>query len=167
MSAMRYAIADSPVGTLLLARDEDGIREIRFPKGRNLDIPEAWSKSERALADVRKQLREYFEGKRREFDVPLAPAGTEFQRSVWSVLEEIPFGQTISYIDIANRLGNAGAVRAVGAANGANPIPIIIPCHRVIGADGSLTGYGGGLDKKRWLLEHEGVTVARQMVLFR
>ncbi|MEP6769217.1 MAG: methylated-DNA--[protein]-cysteine S-methyltransferase [Acidobacteriota bacterium] len=106
--------------------------------------------------DVRRQLAEYFEGQRTSFDLPLAPAGTVFQRRVWEELVRIPFGERLTYGELARRLGRPAAFRAVGAANGANPIAIVIPCHRVVGSDGSLTGYGGGLPLKRWLLDHEG-----------
>lgn len=106
---------------------------------------------------ARRQLAEYFAGLRHDFDLLLSPSGTEFQRAVWAALETIPFGATCCYSDIAERIGRPRAVRAVGAANGKNPIAIVVPCHRVIGRDGSLTGYGGGLDRKQWLLEHEGV----------
>ena len=106
---------------------------------------------------ARRQLAEYFAGLRRDFDLTLSPSGTVFQREVWAALEAIPFGATCCYSDIAERIGRPRAVRAVGAANGKNPIAIVVPCHRMIGRDGSLTGYGGGLDRKRWLLEHEGV----------
>lgn len=102
------------------------------------------------------QLDEYFQAKREKFDLPLSVSGTPFQQDVWSALQQIPFGQTVSYSQIANRIGRPRAVRAVGAANGANPIPIVIPCHRVIGANGSLTGFGGGLPNKELLLELEG-----------
>jgi methylated-DNA-[protein]-cysteine S-methyltransferase len=163
---MNYTIHDSPVGALLLARDEAGLREIRFDKGSGFDIPDEWRRNDRALSDVRRQLREYFAGRRTEFDLALAPKGTEFQQSVWQRLLTIPFGATVSYLDIAKQLGKPGSIRAVGAANGANPIPIIIPCHRVIGSDGSLTGYGGGLENKRLLLKHEGVEVDEQVGLF-
>jgi methylated-DNA-[protein]-cysteine S-methyltransferase len=109
------------------------------------------------LDAARTQLDEYFAGARLEFDLPLDAQGTPFQRRVWTALAEIPFGQTISYAELARRVGDVKAVRAVGAANGRNPIPIIVPCHRVIGANGSLVGFGGGLERKQWLLEHEGV----------
>ena len=109
-----------------------------------------------AFAAVRRQLDAYFGGTLRRFDIPLAPRGTEFQLAVWEALTHIPYGETITYSDLAIRIGNPAAVRAVGAANGANPIPIVVPCHRVIGADGSLTGFGGGLPAKRALLELEG-----------
>jgi len=163
---VRYTIIESPVGPLLLAKDEEGVRQIRFHEGDRFEVPVDWTRSDRALTDVVRQLDQYFNNKRTSFDIPLAPEGTSFQKSVWTALLDIPFGRTVSYQDIANRLGRPGSVRAVGAANGANPIPIIIPCHRVIGSDGSLTGYGGGLDNKRWLLDHEGIQVEGQMGLF-
>jgi methylated-DNA-[protein]-cysteine S-methyltransferase len=112
--------------------------------------------SDTMLRETRKQLTAYFAGKLRTFDLPLAPNGTEFQRKVWTALTKIPYGTTTSYAAIARSIQSAAAIRAVGAANGRNPIPIIVPCHRVIGSDGSLTGFGGGLDRKRWLLHHEG-----------
>jgi methylated-DNA-[protein]-cysteine S-methyltransferase len=108
------------------------------------------------LAQARQQLTEYFAGSRTTFDLPLDPSGTEFQRRVWDSLRTIPYGTTTSYGAIARRLGDPHATRAVGAANGQNPIPIVVPCHRVVGAKGELTGFGGGIDRKRWLLEHEG-----------
>lgn len=108
-----------------------------------------------AVAEAAAQLRAYFAGQLQEFDLPLAPAGTEFQLSVWNLLRAIPFGQTTTYGAIAHAIGRPDAVRAVGAANGANPLPVVVPCHRVIGKSGSLTGFGGGLPVKRWLLDHE------------
>jgi methylated-DNA-[protein]-cysteine S-methyltransferase len=111
----------------------------------------------RGLLDrVEAQLNEYFAGKRTTFDLPLEPSGTDFQLSVWKLLRKIPYGVTTSYGELARRLGDPKATRAVGAANGANPIPIIVPCHRVVGSKGELTGFGGGIERKRWLLEHEG-----------
>ena len=112
------------------------------------------------LARARQQLSEYLARTRTSFDLPLAPSGTAFQRRVWDALRAIPYGTTTSYGELARRLGDASATRAVGAANGKNPIPIIVPCHRVVGSRGELTGFGGGLDRKRWLLEHEGVALA-------
>lgn len=116
----------------------------------------AWEAGEDpVLAEAERQLRAYFAGRLKGFDLPLAPAGTEFQRAVWTVLCDIPYGETWAYRDVAARIGRPAAVRAVGAANGANPIAIVVPCHRVIGANGTLVGYGGGLPAKTWLLAHE------------
>ena len=112
------------------------------------------------LARTREQLNEYFARTRTTFDLPLAPAGSAFERRVWDALRAIPYGSTVSYGELARRLGDPRATRAVGAANGKNAIPIIVPCHRVVGARGELTGFGGGLDRKRWLLEHEGAALA-------
>ena len=147
----------SPVGTLLLAADSDGIRHIRFERERHAIRREGdWQRDPGRLAFVREQLEQYFAGERREFDLPLAPRGSEFQLRVWNELRAIPYGRTVSYSHVAMRIGDLEAVRAVGAANGRNPLPIVVPCHRVIGADGSLVGFGGGLPRKRWLLAHEG-----------
>lgn len=147
---------DSPIGTLRLGADEEGLRHIVFPTGsRTFDTPEHWQPAPDAFNQVRKQLDEYFEGARRTFSVPLAPLGTPFQQSVWQALLTIGYATTCSYGDIAKTLGKPNASRAVGAANGANPIPIIVPCHRVIGATGKLTGFGGGIPTKQWLLSHE------------
>ena len=147
---------DSPVGALVLLASERGLCGLFF--GHRIDTGDlpGGGGSHEILQIAKRQLAEYFAGRRQEFDLPLDAAGTEFQRAVWAQLSAIPFGETRSYIGIAKLLGKAGAVRAVGLANGANPISIIVPCHRVIGADGSLTGFGGGLDIKRRLLEHEG-----------
>ena len=154
----------SPIGPLLVVVDPQGaLVRIDFPNGATRDQVAAdlarrgiaLADSEEKTAAVRRQLDEYFAGDRRSFDLPLAPEGTEFQRRVWRELCEIPYGETTSYGDLACRLGRPGASRAVGRANATNPIPIVIPCHRVIGADGSLTGFGGGLDLKRRLLELE------------
>lgn len=147
---------ESPIGKLTLARDDEGLRHIIFPSGsRAFEAPDDWRLRADAFDDIRCQLDEYFEGKRREFSVPLAPKGTLFQHSVWSALCTIGYADTCSYGDIASHIGKPKASRAVGAANGANPLPIIIPCHRVIGASGKLTGFGGGLPTKDWLLSHE------------
>ena len=147
---------ESPIGRLTLARDDDGLRHIVFPSGsRTFEAPEHWQPKSDAFDDIRRQLDEYFDGRRQEFSVPLAPKGTPFQKSVWNALCTIAYSDTCSYGDIANHIGKPKASRAVGAANGANPIPIVIPCHRVIGASGKLTGFGGGLLTKEWLLSHE------------
>lgn len=140
---------DSPVGPLTIVVEEGALTKLHFGAlSGTLSSPRE--------EDVALQLREYFGGARRAFDVAIAPRGTEFQRAVWNELTRIPFGETVSYRDIADRLGKRGAERAVGAANGANPVAIVIPCHRVIGSNRSLTGYGGGIAAKQWLLAHEG-----------
>lgn len=149
---------DSPVGPLFIAADDDGLRAIEFSENRHpIKRKDDWRDGDNAmLRHARKQLDEYFAGKRRTFDLPLSPAGTEFQRNVWTTLATIPYGETISYAQLASRVGKPSAMRAVGAANGRNPLPIVLPCHRVIGADGSLTGFGGGLPTKQFLLKLEG-----------
>lgn len=153
---MYYCYFDTPIGELLLAGEEDALTLIGFPKGSMRRDPESdWIFNEQPFAEVRRQLAEYFAGERKEFDLPLALHGTEFQISVLEALQEIPYGETTSYGVIAKRIGRPKAVRAVGAANGRNPIPIIVPCHRVIGSSGSLTGFGGGLDTKEALLRLE------------
>jgi methylated-DNA-[protein]-cysteine S-methyltransferase len=151
-----HRVIDTPIGPLTLVASNDALREVRFPNGRPIgpdDGPEA--PDHPVLADVARQLREYFAGERTEFDVPLDPQGSAFQRAAWRGLTAIPYGETVSYGEQARRLGHDGKARAIGAANGANPIPVILPCHRVIGSDGSLTGFGGGLETKAWLLHHE------------
>jgi len=153
---MVYTFIDSPLGILLLAGSRHALKVIGFSRGDKARSPDpSWQRDDAAFSLAKRQLDEYFAGVRRDFDVPLAPDGTDFQRAVWHALTGIPYGETCSYQDIAVRIDQPKALRAVGAANGANPIPIIIPCHRVIGADGSLTGFGGGLDSKRWLLDLE------------
>ncbi|HVQ12847.1 MAG TPA: methylated-DNA--[protein]-cysteine S-methyltransferase [Vicinamibacterales bacterium] len=149
---MHYRYLDTPIGRLLLARDDIGLRLIRFegPAEAGPHVPH-----DNLFEDVVAQLMEYFAGTRRQFDLPLAPAGTPFQQRVWAALLDIPYGHTISYGELASRIGQKSASRAVGLANGSNPLPIVIPCHRVIGANGKLTGYGGGLPIKERLLAHE------------
>jgi methylated-DNA-[protein]-cysteine S-methyltransferase len=152
---MLYDVVDSPIRDLLLIGDGEALHGVWM-----LDHPfrgrDGWTRDPEALAPVARELREYFAGERTTFDVPLAfDRGTEFQQSVWRALTEIPYGETISYGELARRIGRPDRARAVGAANGQNPIPVIVPCHRVIGADGSLVGFGGGLDRKRTLLELE------------
>lgn len=154
---MQYRRLESPVGSLLLAGDDRGVRCLMFARGRSAAEPAAdWEPDRGSLKEPVRQLAAYFAGKLREFDLPLAPEGTPFQQRVWRALRGIPYGETTSYGEIARRLGKPEAVRAVGLANGANPIAIIIPCHRVIGSHGSLTGYGGGLAIKQALLALEG-----------
>ena len=153
---MKYCYVDSPIGDLLLAGDESGLCLVGFPEGAMRREPEPdWTYDESPFATVREQLREYFAGKRKAFDLPLKLTGTEFQVRVLEELQRIPYGETTSYSDIAERIGRPKAMRAVGAANGRNPIPIIIPCHRVIGRGGDLTGFGGGLETKAALLRLE------------
>lgn len=153
---MYYCYLETPIGELLLAGDHDGLSMIGFPKGSMRREPEAdWIFNEKQLAEARRQLREYFTGERREFDLPVRLSGTEFQVSVLQALQQIPYGETVSYGEIARRIGRPRAVRAVGAANGRNPVPIVVPCHRVIGSTGDLTGFGGGLDTKEALLRLE------------
>jgi methylated-DNA-[protein]-cysteine S-methyltransferase len=156
MAALSYTQIDSPIGPLLLAGDADGLHELWFVEGRRKKQPNPdWKENATPFAAAIKQLREYFAGKRETFDLPLILDGTPFQLSVWRNLQAIPYGKTVSYLDLAKKIGNPKAVRAVGLANGSNPIPIIVPCHRVIGSDGSLTGFGGGLPTKQKLLALE------------
>jgi methylated-DNA-[protein]-cysteine S-methyltransferase len=152
MTYTYFTIHPSPVGPLLMTTDGMHLTGVLF------DAPEPhveWKRGHPVLDDAGRQLAEYFDGERRDFDLALAPTGTDFQRSVWEALRGIPYGQTISYGELARRVGNPKASRAVGLANGRNPIVVIVPCHRVIGANGTLTGYGGGLDRKRLLLDLE------------
>lgn len=156
VSAVFHTTFESPVGPLLLAGDSDALRLVSFESSKRASSPQAdWKQDKAPFAEVIRQLQAYFCGELREFDVPLALEGTEFQRRVWNALRVIPYGETISYLQLAERIGNPKAVRAVGLANRGNPIPIIVPCHRVIGSDGSLTGFGGGLSIKKKLLELE------------
>ena len=154
--ATRYAILPSPIGDLLLTADAAGLTGLYMTPHK--DRPEKtakWVHDDRALAPAISQMKAYFAGELTEFHLALAPVGTNFQLRVWRALLAIPYGETTTYGALAKQLGNANASRAVGLANGQNPISIIVPCHRVVGADGSLTGYGGGLDRKRVLLDHE------------
>ena len=153
---MYYCYLDTPIGDLLLAGDDDALSLVGFPQGSMRHDPDPdWKYNEKPFAAAREQLQEYFAGSRKNFDLPLHLSGTEFQVQVLEELQRIPYGETTSYGDIAQRIGRPKAVRAVGAANGRNPIPIIIPCHRVIGSSGHLTGFGGGLDTKEALLRLE------------
>lgn len=156
MQEIRYTFIDSPIGRLLLAGNGRALSQLGFPSGKGAITPRPeWRPSDEIFGDVKGQLQAYFDGTLREFDLPLNPQGTSFQRMVWRELTRIPFGATISYGELARRVDNPAASRAVGAANGRNPIPIIIPCHRVVGANGSLTGFGGGIETKKWLLASE------------
>ncbi len=155
-SSRSYWIWPSPVGDLLLVHDGKGLCRLQFQDGAHpLDIDENWKKQRSLLKDVITQLEEYFAGRLQRFTIPLSLEGTAFQRSVWRALKTIPYGKTVSYGAISNKIGNPKASRAVGAANGQNPVSIIVPCHRVIGANGKLVGYGGGLPIKSALLELE------------
>jgi methylated-DNA-[protein]-cysteine S-methyltransferase len=149
---MFWTVLDSPIDPLLLVGDETGLRELQMEPHQP---PTDAVRDDEALASVAAQLRDYFAGRRTGFDLPLSPHGTAFQQKVWLALRDIPYGRTTTYGQIAVDLGQPTASRAVGLANGRNPIAVIVPCHRVIGANGSLTGFGGGLPRKRWLLEHE------------
>ena len=155
-----YAVTASPVGDLLVVGDGEAVTGIGF-LGRAAPRP-GWRADDAPVAAALDQLAAYFAGERRDFDLPLAPAGTAFQQRVWDALVAIPYGVTTTYGELADRIGHAGSARAVGAANGANPLAIVVPCHRVVGADGTLTGYAGGLDAKATLLALEGVTGSRR-----
>jgi methylated-DNA-[protein]-cysteine S-methyltransferase len=154
---VNYAYLDTRIGTLLIAGDASAVLRIAFPiRGKAAKAEAGWVEAQRGpVGEAVRQLREYFAAKRTGFDLPLAPWGTEFQRLVWRQLQEIPYGETISYGELARRVGNPKASRAVGSANGANPLPIVIPCHRVIAGNGTLGGFGGGLPTKQTLLALE------------
>ena len=153
-----FSVYTSPVGELLLTSERGMLSGLNMALQHGKPAPSPkpeWQRDDAALLLARQQLDAYFEGDLQYFDLPLHMAGTPFQKQVWQGLLTIPYGTTISYAELARRIGRPGASRAVGAANGRNPIGIIVPCHRVIGADGTLTGYGGGLDRKEWLISHE------------
>jgi len=162
-----YELYATAFGDVAIAADADGLLALTFHRDeRPARIGADWQRGATAVTDAAaRQLQEYFAGARRDFDLPLAPRGTEFQRRVWEALLQIPYGETRSYREQAAMLGNLKAIRAVARANGANPIAVIVPCHRVIGADGSLTGYAGGLDLKARLLTLEGARFAQQAEL--
>ena len=161
-----YRVVDSPVGPLVISASEIGLTAIVFAR----DLPDqglapvegsaGGGPAEEWLAEAERQLAEYFDGRRREFDLPVDVHGTDFQRRLWSAIATIPCGETASYAEIAGRAGAPGAHRAAGSACGANPLAIVVPCHRVVASNGSLRGYGGGLDAKGWLLAHEGALAA-------
>ena len=163
MENLSFGLLDTPIGTLLVAGDAEALRFISFPvNGRAAAPKPGWRSALKGpVAEAVRQLHEYFAGRRSAFDLPLAPAGTAFQRTVWRALQEIPYGATISYGELARRVGNPKASRAVGSANGKNPLPIVIPCHRVIASDGGLGGFGGGLPTKQGLLDLEQRTSVR------
>jgi methylated-DNA-[protein]-cysteine S-methyltransferase len=160
MAAKLYTTVDSPIGELLLVGDGHALHGLYMQGGRRKRIDPDWKRADEPFAAVAGQLAEYFAGERREFDVPLVLDGPPFQRQAWHALREIPYGETVSYGEQARRIGQPDAARAIGAANGQNPIAVIVPCHRVIGADGSLTGFGGGLERKRLLLDLEADAVS-------
>lgn len=154
----RYKMMPSPVGELRLVASDTGLAALIWKVHRHEALPgqtQEHDPQHSILLDAERQLNEYFSGQRTEFTLPLDLRGTPFQQRVWAELQHIPYGETCSYLDIARRLGDEKATRAVGSANGRNPVSIIVPCHRVIGANGKLTGYGGGMERKHWLLEHE------------
>jgi methylated-DNA-[protein]-cysteine S-methyltransferase len=163
MTEITYSLLPSPIGELLLVGAQDGLRGLSMtPHRRHHGVAPEWRRDDASLLEVRAQLEAYFAGELVEFTLRLAPQGSPFQLRVWAALAEIPYGATCSYGELAASLGDPGAARAVGLANGRNPISVIVPCHRVIGADGSLTGYGGGLERKRLLLAHERATTAQR-----
>lgn len=165
--SMHYEPFESPIGELLLLAEPEGLVAIRFePQSGVHDIAPNWTRGAPVLEQTAAQLREYFAGRREVFDLPLCPPGTEFMQRVWKELCRIPFGTTISYGELATRIGNPKASRAVGMANGKNPIPIVVPCHRVIGSNGRLTGFAGGLEVKEQLLRHEASSPESQGKLF-
>lgn len=153
---MTHTFIDSPIGTLTLVREEAGLTGVFMPEHRPAPNEERFGeRDDAAFADAVQQFGEYWAGERTGFDLPLAPAGTEFQLQVWNALRTIPHGETRTYGWIAEQIGQPTAVRAVGLANGRNPLSIVVPCHRVVGTSGALTGYAGGIERKRFLLEHE------------
>ena len=149
-----HIIIDSPIGELLVTASDDALTGLEMAPFEPPAEPSR-ARANDVLKAARTQLNAYFRGKQMQFDLPLEPEGTPFQQGVWQELTRIPLGETITYAQLAERIGRPGHFRAVGSANGRNPISIIVPCHRVIGSGGSLTGYGGGIDRKRWLLDHE------------
>lgn len=166
MTPLHYDRFDSPIGPLTVAADARGVRHILFAENRHdARGREHWQHApdDALVAEARTQLLDYLAGRRVDFDLPLQPQGTAFQCEVWHTLAQIPFGDTWTYAQLAARVGKPTAMRAVGAANGRNPLPIVLPCHRVIGADGSLTGFGGGLPTKLALLRLEGARAVATM----
>ena len=153
---------DSPIGNLTLTAREGWITGLHMEDANHAPTDwDSWERDDSLFEEAAAQVRAYLAGDLKHFDLPLRLEGTDFQRRVWKGLQGIPYGETISYGELARRVGNAKACRAVGLANGRNPVAIIVPCHRVIGADGTLTGFGGGLDRKKWLLDHERAQLSR------
>jgi methylated-DNA-[protein]-cysteine S-methyltransferase len=162
-----HAVVETPIGPLTLVGDGRALSGLYFPDhARHPGTASFGERDDEAFADARRQLAQYFAGARTEFDLPLAPRGNDFQQAVWRLLTTIPYGRTRSYGQLAAQLGDPGLARAVGAANGRNPISIVVPCHRVVGHDGSLTGYAGGLARKAFLLDLERPAAARLPTLF-
>ena len=160
-STQLFTYLDTPIGALLLAGDGESLTLLGFPSGKMQRRHEdSWQRSDTAFAEARAQLTAYFSGELSDFDLPLNPQGTEFQKEVWLALRQIPYGETWSYGELARQIGRPKASRAVGAANSVNPLPVIIPCHRVIGANGKLTGFGGGIETKQHLLALEQTYLA-------
>jgi methylated-DNA-[protein]-cysteine S-methyltransferase len=151
-----FSSLETPIGRLLLVARADALQGVYMEDHARGPVSDAtWVRDELRFAEPRKQLAEYFAGARASFDLPLAPEGTAFQRRVWDALRAIPFGETIPYAELARRIGRPGSARAVGHANARNPLSVVVPCHRVVGSDGKLTGYAGGEARKAWLLDHE------------
>ena len=166
MSIKEHFLMESPLGTLTLVNTDGVLSGIYMPEHKRGPKPEALgTRAHSGFEQTVSELQEYFGKSRTEFTLPLAPQGTDFQRRVWQALRNIPYGETRTYAQLADAIGNRAAIRAVGLANGRNPISIVVPCHRVIGSDGSLTGYAGGLDRKKLLLELEGAASLRQLEL--
>lgn len=163
-SAVSLTVADSPLGPLTIAATDAGLRAILWPDDDDRVAVEGDIDDDHpVLVEARRQLGEYFDGERFDFDLPLDPVGTDFQQQAWQALRTIPYGETVSYGEQADRMGDRNKARAVGAANGKNPLSIVVPCHRVVGADGSLTGFAGGIDTKAWLLAHERANTGRSL----
>ena len=161
-----YTELDSPIGVLLITCDGEAITGLHMEQQASKPVTDdRWQRDDVCLREARAQLKAYFDGRLKRFDLPLTGAGTGFQQLVWNALRDIPYGETETYGQLAQRIGNRNASRAVGLANGRNPIGIIVPCHRVIGANGTLTGYAGGIERKRWLLAHEQAHAGRQRPL--
>ena len=162
MNPTLYNVFDSPIGPITLCSDGVSLTGLYLPQHRHWNgVNPQWHMNESAFQETKRQLAEYFAGRRKVFDIPLRFQGTPFQLRVWEALQQIPFGTTISYADLASRVGQPNASRAVGNANGRNPLSIVVPCHRVVGAGGRLTGYAGGVDRKQWLLSFESQSVQR------
>jgi methylated-DNA-[protein]-cysteine S-methyltransferase len=168
MNTTRWTVTDSPIGPLLLTADDGGLTRLYMEVRKHGpdEVQPEWRRDDSAFTETCRQLDEYFAGERTVFDLPLNPAGTPFQLRVWEALKTIPYGEIRSYGEIAEQIGRPGAARAVGLANGRNPISIVVPCHRVIGASGALTGYGGGLERKQYLLDLETRVSAGQAPLY-